>query len=327
MSAEKKVGLFFIVAVVSLVVLVELTHELHPLRSAITLRSEFPDVKGLGVGDPVTLAGVEVGEVKKLGFTDHGTVEVLYKVYLGTPVRADSRARIMMTNMIAGQYAIALDTGSPSAPLLEDGATVPTGTAEDLQALLKLARQIGEDLRHAVRSFDANQEKAFGQVQAMIEENRDDVRVVVSNLREAAPEIKKLSASLRVVAARVEQGQGTLGKLVNDPELYDEARAAVRDLHKAATGLQHIISENEGRVDAILADLREAMPQLHAAVKSLGSVARKIDQGSGTLGKLINDDALYGQVQQAVASINEAAEGVREQTPVAGLTSVLLGAF
>ena len=51
-------------------------------------------------------------------------------------------------------------------------------------------------------------------------------------------------------------------------------------------------------------------------ITRLNRVAQKIDQADGTLGKLVNDKSLYDEAKKAMKNVNQAAEGIKEQTPV-----------
>jgi phospholipid/cholesterol/gamma-HCH transport system substrate-binding protein len=83
--------------------------------------------------------------------------------------------------------------------------------------------------------------------------------------------------SLQKVAERIEAGQGTLGRLVNEETLYKDAKETLANLSQAT---------------------------------------QKINEGQGTLGKLVNDEGLYKEAKYAIRSVTKATEGFQEQVPV-----------
>jgi len=91
--------------------------------------------------------------------------------------------------------------------------------------------------------------------------------------------------ALRDVAEKVQRGEGTLGKLINDDKAYEDARAT-------------------------LANLRH--------------LSEKLEKGEGVLGKLITDDELGQEVEKTMKKVQKAAEGVEEQSPITAL-GILLG--
>jgi phospholipid/cholesterol/gamma-HCH transport system substrate-binding protein len=89
--------------------------------------------------------------------------------------------------------------------------------------------------------------------------------------------------SLASITGKLDRGSGTLGLLINDPALYDRATSAMGDVQRS--------------------------------VKDLGTVARNLAEGKGTLGKLVTDDSgLYDQVRETVDSLNATARNAEEIT-------------
>jgi phospholipid/cholesterol/gamma-HCH transport system substrate-binding protein len=65
------------------------------------------------------------------------------------------------------------------------------------------------------------------------------------------------------------------------------------------------------RTDSISARLDAATAQLHAASTSFAVVAGRMERGEGTLGKLSKDDALYTNLNSAVANLNQLTTDIR----------------
>ncbi|PIQ46462.1 MAG: mammalian cell entry protein, partial [Deltaproteobacteria bacterium CG12_big_fil_rev_8_21_14_0_65_43_10] len=59
------------------------------------------------------------------------------------------------------------------------------------------------------------------------------------------------------------------------------------------------------------------------AMTSLNNIAKKIEKGEGTLGKLTTDETLYTETKNAIKKVNKAAGGLQEQTPITVLGTVL----
>jgi len=67
LSTEKKVGFFFIAGIVLLGVMLEMGEKWNPFVRNVAYKTYLSSTTGLKVGDPVRLAGVEVGAIKKIG--------------------------------------------------------------------------------------------------------------------------------------------------------------------------------------------------------------------------------------------------------------------
>ncbi|MFH1625594.1 MAG: hypothetical protein ABID54_10655 [Pseudomonadota bacterium] len=59
------------------------------------------------------------------------------------------------------------------------------------------------------------------------------------------------------------------------------------------------------------------------AATSLNRIAKRIEKGEGTLGKLATDETLYTETKTALKKVNKAAGGIQEQTPITALGVVL----
>ena len=70
-STEQKVGLFFLATLILLAVMIELVEDWRPFEDQYQYVSYFNYAVGLKVGDPVRIAGVDVGKVKKISILYH----------------------------------------------------------------------------------------------------------------------------------------------------------------------------------------------------------------------------------------------------------------
>jgi phospholipid/cholesterol/gamma-HCH transport system substrate-binding protein len=116
-------------------------------------------------------------------------------------------------------------------------------------------RELTGDLRTVVDENEAridrlvaNLESFSSDLALLTSENRDSILELVTNFRDASRRLGEAVDSLQQVAAKVEDGEGTLGKLLTDDKLYSEmdaslveARAALREVRRAAEEAQEQI--------------------------------------------------------------------------------------
>jgi ABC-type transporter Mla subunit MlaD len=98
-------------------------------------------------------------------------------------------------------------------------------------------------------------------------------------------------------------------------------------LGEASTTVTRILGDNEADVKQTMASLRETAPKLQATMDRIDRISAKIENGEGSLGKLVQDDTLYDEASRMFKESRHAAEDVREQVPIITFTSVLFGAF
>ncbi|NOR15295.1 MAG: MCE family protein [Candidatus Aminicenantes bacterium] len=96
------------------------------------------------------------------------------------------------------------------------------------------------DTSRAVQNFDARMSEISRSLDDLItllrdmaEENRDNLQESLSTMREVVDKAEKSLQQLNEILKKVNSGEGTLGKLVDDPELYREAEQAIKDVRSA----------------------------------------------------------------------------------------------
>ena len=176
----------------------------------------------------------------------------------------------------------------------------------------------------------ADQELAdeFETVATNLRDLTADLKVTAADLREGrgtlgrlfqdevlADDVAKTASSLSDITGRINAGEGTAGRLVNDPEIADRIESI---LVKA--------DEGEGTVGQLLNE-GELYAKLDQVADDLSAASAAIRAGDGTLGKLVMDDALYIQIQEALNVVTLSLEEYREAAPITTFTSVLFGAF
>jgi virulence factor Mce-like protein len=152
------------VGIVAVLVFLAFNKEV-PFVHHYTVRAEFSDASTLAPGAPVRVAGVNIGTVTEVRSRRPGARVALVTMRVegaGRPVHADARATIRERTQLEGNEFVDLAPGTPSAPELGDGATIPVSrTAAPVQldqvlsaldtptrhALLRTLDQLGRGLR------------------------------------------------------------------------------------------------------------------------------------------------------------------------------------
>jgi phospholipid/cholesterol/gamma-HCH transport system substrate-binding protein len=151
--------------------------------------------------------------------------------------------------------------------------------------------------------------------------------------KETLVEAKGTLANLNKISQQIESGEGTLGKLVKDDTLYTETKATMVEAKETLANLKKVseqIEKGEGTLgklvkdDSLYIQTKETMVEAKETLANLNKVSQQIESGEGTLGKLVKDEALYDETKKAIKSVNKAAEGIQEVTPVTVL-GVILG--
>lgn len=116
-------------------------------------------------------------------------------------------------------------------------------------------------------------------------------------------------------------------------DMTGPASNAVNNLDKFAEIMKDIMVRNEQNVNRILenfaalsSDLRQASPGVNESVERIASITRKVDEGKGTLGKLVNDDRTITKINQAADNFNSLTGSVQRMQTEIGYHTEFLGA-
>lgn len=228
---------------------------------------------GLNRGDRVQLNGVQVGTVRRVNLEQGRGVTVDVRIDGGVSLPADTRA--LARADVFGATTIALMPGT-ALVRLESGDTIQGLTA---QALPDLATELGAQARTLLAAADSLlSPKAVSDLKA----TAATLPNIAHQLQGAFSELALATASLRRTAEEMERagtGAATGAALT---EVQSTARAA-----------------------------RAALETMDVSLGSFASVMAKIDGGYGTLGRLVNDTSLYGELEATLREVRQLTSDVR----------------
>jgi len=143
-----------------------------PFKPHYEIKAAFASSNNIRPGSPVRIAGVEVGKVTKIERANAGGEGAILTLRIdkqGRPVHSDATAKIRPRIFLEGNFFVDMTAGSPSAPELKDGATIPvqqTATPVQLdEVVTALQSDTREDLKILLREYgkalDGNGAKGF----------------------------------------------------------------------------------------------------------------------------------------------------------------------
>jgi phospholipid/cholesterol/gamma-HCH transport system substrate-binding protein len=243
------------------------------LKGGMDLVVALENGAGLKRGDRVELQGVEVGSVKSVGLEGSQRVISVLRLNDKLPLPADTRARV--SGDVFGAHAVELVPGTAMVKL-EDGDTI---SGMSTPQLAEMAGELSTRATGLLTRADS----------LLSSETVRDLRATASVLPSSALELRAAFTELRLASAAL--------------------RRTAEEVEGARTGaaLQSAVT----RVEESARALTGTASALERSASSLASVIRKIDNGQGTLGRLVNDSTLYFEFFGAAREIRTLAADVR----------------
>lgn len=201
------------------------------------------------------------------------------------------------------------------ALLMEDASALSADVRAGRGTLGKLFTE--EELYVSVRQVTADLEGGVADLKVLAADLREGRGTVGRLLRDdgLADEVQAAIEDLREILRRVRDGEGTVGRLVNDPAIAERIESIAAK-----------IDSGEGVVGGLLAD-DQLYGSLKSALDDLAAVSAKLRSGEGTLGRLVQEEEVYKELLAAVRLLTRSLEDYREAAPVSTFTNVLFGAF
>lgn len=235
-----------------------------------TVYVEYDNVEGLNKSAPVTLNGLIIGKVNNISI-DSNTARLLVELQISTdfPISKTSKALIYEPGFIGGKQ-IAIE------PNFDDKVKISNG--DKLVGKVKLG--LTGELSNKLVPLEAKLEKVL--------DNADQLITGINNVLD-----KKTQENLKISLA--------------------ELSKTMKEFHKASTNVNVIIDENKTQIKAITtnfnkitsdfskvsdsinkADIGKTIKTLNNTLEKVNGIMADLKTGKGSMGKLLNDDQLYG---------------------------------
>lgn len=272
--AELRVGILVVAAMfVFVLAVVTLGGRTGVFEDKYALYTLMPSVSGLQQGAPVRLAGVTVGSVENVEFIDAAARDSLARRML------EAYGDSLGERAVRVRFTVNRDVQDK----VTRSSRVKTGTV-GLLGDKYLDLEVGDPREPFLQEGDI-----------VLNEKPIDYEGLIARAAEGVEELVGSLEGSRQIIARVNRGDGTLGRLINDPELYNEWMR----LSEEGSGVLNRMQEGEGTLPALLND-RGLYDQLVRTTSDLEGLTTRIRTGEGTLGSLFQDKALYDELVTTV---------------------------
>lgn len=230
----------------------------------------FPTVGGLNSGNPVQLDGVEVGTVRRVVLPPDAT-----------------STRIKVTVEVDERYAQRI--------------------REDSLARIKTLGLLGDKyVEITTGSTDAETIPPGGVIPAAPPTNVD--RLIASG-EDVMDNVVQISADLRDILRRMEQGEGLLGELTTESETGRRMTDAVIETMESVQRVAEDVETGDGPLSRLIHD-RELADRVETSLGRLDQVLADLQEGDGLLPGLLHDPATREEYDTTLAELRAVAENL-----------------
>jgi len=267
--SELKVGLTVLIASITLGILILLMSGTGGiLTKKIILLSYFDNAGGLREGAPVRLQGVDIGNVS------------------GMRVVSDPSRRL-----------------TPVEIIMKVNTKYRGSLRKDSVTLLATAGVLGETYIDIDSSQAHGVEAQAGDILAT--RDTPDIQDVVRASQSTLQNLDALEKRIDRILAFVESGQGSIGKVIYDPGLYDRLNATVGQFQ----GLVNDVISGKGSIGKLLVS-DQLYQNANSTIDKLNTIIDQLNAGQGTAGKFLKDPSLYDTANETIANVKKLTDDV-----------------
>lgn len=331
-----KVGLVVIAAIMAFIFMYGVVDTtLDEDKGTYTVHATFKDATGLAERGQIQMAGIKVGEVDKIELlTDKALARVTLRLenriqlHKGYPPEGDIKhwrdgatVAKKQASPIVGTSFLELTPGV-AGELLKDGdelLNVDSGGGFDalFEKLEKITTDISKVTDSLAKTFGSEEgqrslqqilgrlEEIANAISGFINENKDDLGRIVSNAESITTDVKVLTSDARQ----------------DFQKILADAQAITREVRFIIGQSGADVQEGLGSLKGTLQRLSTTLDSLNYSLQNVSEITDKVNEGEGSLGKLINDPTLAEETEKMVSDVGDFVERIVELKTILELRS------
>ncbi len=322
-TLEVKVGIFLVII---FLLIAWISFRLESFKwsgKGYTLSAVFDSAAGLDPEASVFMAGIRIGRIKSIEL-EKGKARVYIRVFPHIRIPKDSIASIQGRGLLGAKY-IDIIPGDPASGFMQDGDEFER--IRPPVEINRLAMEF-EDIAQDIKKVSEQVSSALGTPEAQRKMER-----ILDNLERISESLASLSEANEESFTRMMDNLSLLSE-----NMYELSERSREDLETAIAALPEVVenlreitkvlaaslSENQEGIAQALANLESATLRLNESLESISSISRKIDEGEGTLGRLVNDPSLVEKSEEVIDSVNQLLGRLRRAKAVIDIHSEYL---
>ena len=302
--SQLKVGILTLAALTTLTILIFILSGSTGglFTRKITLIAYFQNANGLKVGAPVTLDGVTIGNVTHIRIVPHHEPNAIEVI---TKVGEQFLPTLHQDSTVAIAQA-----GVLGDSFLEISSIQATGPEPKDFTVLTTNNKPGlSDVINSSQASIDSINQLIHKVSALVDtlNNGEGTAGMFLKDPEMAHKVAHTITQLDVMTTAIASGQGSVGKLIRNDELYNKLNDTVAKLDDITVRLD----KGEGTAGKLLRD-ETLYKNLNVALDNTNQLLHGINSGQGSFGKLAKDPAIANELQQSLTHLNALMKGMRE---------------
>ena len=251
-----------------------------------TFYSIYEDVEGVVNGTPVTVNGFPVGSITDISFFKNNSLLVKFRIENDIKFSVNSLAQIYETGLIGGK-ALAIIPAMDNSRVAVSLDTLKSSVAP---GLTELVNEKLTPLQENIETMILSANDVLEKINLVFDDpTRANLRTSVSDFSETISDLKETSAMIKSV---VKSNKSSINNSIEN----------INDISNNLSSFSNTINSS---------DLELTLKNLKSSSENLASVLENINNGNGSISKLISSDTLFNNLNDASKSIDLLLEDIR----------------
>ncbi len=299
-SNETKVGALTIIAITLIILGFNFLKGKTIFKSGTFIYAKYADTKGLIVSNPVFVNGYQVGTIFDIENNSADLSQIVVSIKLNKIYQIPNNSVATIQDNPLGTNSISIVLGN-SKQFLKSEDTITTAPAASLLGdLMNTLSPLGEQTKQTITEL----QKVLNNINTVLnDKNKSNFEVILTNLTTTTDNLNK---SMESIESMLQKQNGSIAQTANNLNSF------TRNLSDNNKKINDIISNLDASTKQIKdADLEKTIKEIHAAMKELSIMLHNLNNGDGTVAKILNDKEVYQQLQGTIKSINTLVDDVK----------------
>ena len=298
------IGMIFVLSGIAFIGGLLYLQEISIRKSNYTFNVLFDNIQGLNVGDQVDMLGKKIGKVSHSRIIGQKiAVELSIDNSFSFSIPVDSKIEVKSEGLIGSKF-ISISPGLNTKEFILPGETVEGLREFDFAEITPGIVPLTQDLSAFARRLKAT----------LGEEEKDNIRLTIHNIESLTAELDTFVYNYRNIISDNDKKNfqdfiKNLSGTVKD--LKYGVNKEINKLDGMLDNLKKVTDKSEELSTTITA-LKKSSESFAISTEKFNKILNKIDNGEGTMGKLVSDSALYENMNNLVNEMRTLVDDIKE---------------
>ncbi|MDQ3021888.1 MAG: MlaD family protein [Bacteroidota bacterium] len=128
---------------------------------------------------------------------------------------------------------------------------------------------------------------------------------IVKNLNESTKEAQNIATDLAEITSKINRGEGTLGKLVNNSDIFDQVDSLMQSFSNSTENINNILAKASNAIDMVTDDIEELSGSIDSITFNIEGITRKMNSSESLVGTLLTDTVFANNIKNVMKNADQ----------------------